>query len=465
MKKKNIWEAAIDALDERGLAFDTSDEQDPRGQRGQGPDLTAKTWRAGPNPKMPKQNPTSHLPGLPPERVHDPDELGMEMESDETPVPPRRRQRHDTIPLPNSYQSPGMIAHQAGNLRVNPSDPGSNKPEYDAQPLKRRQAMPTRQIPIQRSESTTGASGAGFQAPMGDAEQAAKKTYREMVDEVFMETVRKLPNGKFGVYVKNKGKKKAPKKVGEYPDKVAAREAELARGGKSGEAAKRERERLNKLKKDPKKLAKAKAKKSTKKESIINAMVDGLNEALFREEDIPGSSWDERLAALSPTALASNKKLANHTKNIQKASVASLMQAQKDLAKALKRYGKLNHGDIGTETGGKMYLPCHLSGDEDDMGPIYLYIEGGNVKLEMDESMNETLDGMEDEGHGLRGALMAFSQKHLPRIDGAKLAVVARDRDLDKWEKEHDDELSGRDGLSLHLLKHLIGAKHGRRYR
>ena len=48
---------------------------------------------------------------------------------------------------------------------------------------------------------------------------------------------------------KKPSKKKAPKKVGEYPDKVAAREAELARGGKSGDAAKKERDKLNRLKK------------------------------------------------------------------------------------------------------------------------------------------------------------------------------------------------------------------------
>lgn len=374
--------------------------------------------------------------------------------------------------------SRGRVSVQNGKLAgangVHPSRlPTSHSNPYGG-PKARPMAQSRNGSPEELGEGgTCGSSGAGFQMPIGDAAEAAERVYyKEALHQVFRETVRKLPNGKYGVYTKNKGKKKAPKKVGEYPDRVAAREAELARGGKSGDSAKKERDKLNKLKKDPKKLAAAKRKDSSKKaratkESIIGAMVDGLNEALFREDDVPGSTWDERLAGLSPTALASNKKLAGHTRNIGKASASALMDAHKLLAKALKKHGKVHAGEIGTETGGKMYMPCMLQHkDGDEHGPMYLYVDGGHVKMEMDDEMNESMDGMDEgEGHKLRGALQAFQEKQLPRIDTARSAVTKRDADLDRMEKEHDEELSGRDGVSLHLLKTLIGQKHGRRFR
>jgi hypothetical protein len=462
VKKKNVWETIGAAISERGMSWDNSDERDPTGQRGATPSAPGPGKKSWMDPQMkgvPWKGDRPGLKGLPPE-----DDGSIDVDIDEA------RPRSQTMNLPLDYHKNTMpTPTKAPTAVVSPDQEAQyqNAPGYDQMPVRRRQSAPTRQIPIRR-ESTGAANGAGFQAPLGSAEEAAKKTYREMVDEVFMETVRKLPNGKFGVYLKNKGKKKAPKKAGEYTTKTAAREAEIAKGGKTGEAAKKERERINKLKKDPKKMAAANAKdrkKKVLKQSLVRSLTDGINEALFREDDIPGSTWDERLAGISPTALASNKRLAGHTKSIHKASVASLMDGHKLLSKALKGHGKLNHGEIGTETGGKMYLPCKLNHDDNDMGVIHLYIDGGNVKMEMDDDMNEAMDGMEDEGHGLRGAIMAFSQKQLPKIDGAKIAYSNRDKDLDRWEKEHDDELSGRDGLSLHLLKHLIGAKHGRRYR
>lgn len=485
--KKSIWEM----LAERGLdKFDVSDTpQEPVPPRKKGPPSHIPVRR---DPALAHRG-HSYNPGMPPMRR---EEEGL----DEAPIGSqpdsalrRRRQASPTIPMGIPTRTPPgganawMVTTPKGEVfRVDASSAEEAQrlvgdmmaDELAQQGIRGRQIDPTRfrVQPAMESveESTTAANGAGFQLPLGDAAEAARKVYyKEALDRVFQETVRKLPNGMYGVYLPNKGKKKAPKKIGEYPDRISAREAELARGGKTGEAAKRERERLQKLKKDPKKLAaakkrdaKKKAAKSTSKESFVRALARDLREALFREEDLVGSPWDERLSALSPTAIASDKKLASLTQAIQKASVTALMDAQKELAKALRKHAKCTCGEIGTEAGGKSYIPVHIHHKGEEYGPIYLYVDGGRVRLEYSDEMQEALDGIDDTfGDRIRGMIMKFQERQLPRIDGVAKAIKARDEYLDKLDGKLDGQLSGLSGVELQLIKNLINQKHGRRFR
>lgn len=493
--KKSIWET----LTER--EFDVSDApQEPAPAKRRGPPSAVPVRR---DPKLAARG-RSFNPGMPPEHRKDEAPVGVQPASSDDMAHRRRRQSSPTIPMGiptnNPASSPSgawMVTNPktGEKFRVEAGSPEEAKQlvvdmmadELAQQGIGRHQDtgpesnrgtnIDANRLSVQPAvesveESTTGANGAGFQLPLGDAAEAARRVYfKEALQQVFKETVRKLPNGKFGVYLKNKGKKKAPKKVGEYPDRVAAREAELARGGKSGDSAKKERDRLNKLKKDPKKMAAAKkrdskTKSKATKESFVRALTVGIKEALFREEDFPGSPWDERLAALSPNAMASDKKLASLTQAIQKASVASLMDAQKELARTLKKHGKCTPGEVGTETGGKTYIPIHIHRKGEEFGPIYLYVDRGQVRLEYSDEMQESLDGLDDDfGDRLRGMIMKFQEKQLPRFDGASKAIKARDQYLDKLDGKLDGQLSGFSGVELQMIKQLINQKHGRRFR
>src|SRR5690606_16961986 len=132
-----------------------------------------------------------------------------------------------------------------------------------------------------------------------------------------------------------------------------------------------------------------------------------------------------------------------HSKAIDRASGEALMDAHALLAKALKKHCRTTHGELGTETGGKMYLPVMLDVDGEEHGPLYLYVDGGHVRLEQSDELDEGLDGMEDGlGHNILGAIMAFRQKQLPKVDKALRAVAARDAHLDKMDRKHDEYLS-----------------------
>ena len=351
-----------------------------------------------------------------------------------------------TVPGKGVYRVPGVSsAEQAKQAIVTWFAEDQDDPSQ-AVNLNPRQLIAK---PVQ--EMTAGGAGTfGYQKPITDEQM---QEIKERVNTVFKEIIRKKKNGGgYVLYKPNKGKRGAPKKVGEFPTRKAAKDAEINRFPP----------------KDPKKAARAKA-RAAKAESVIQALTNGLTEALFREEDIPGSAWDERLAALGPKAMASDKKLHGHHRSIEKASIGALGDGHKALAKALKRHGKVLAGEHGRETGGKMYMPVSLEtkgAEGTEIGPIHLYIDGGHVKMELSDEFRQGLATLDPKlAHEIRGALMTFEEEQLPRIDGARKAVGQRDAYLDKLEKALDGQLSGMSGVELHLAKNLIGQKHGRRFR
>ena len=178
----------------------------------------------------------------------------------------------------------------------------------------------------QQNEMTAGGAGVmGYQLPLGASKEEVKEHVKGLIRQLVHEIIRKKPGGGgYLLYSPNKGKKKDPKPVGEFPTRLSAKRAELARfPPKDTEQLKRARKRLDRLAKDPKKRADAERrdtmgsdtptsksapkgrtgkqkKPAPKKESVFDVMTSAafrsLNEALFREDDLPGSPWDERLA-------------------------------------------------------------------------------------------------------------------------------------------------------------------------
>lgn len=465
---------------------------------------------AGSNPRAPKQNPTSHLPGLPPQRQKN------EAPGDAPAAGARRRAPSQTVQItPQRAEPPqSQAVSSSGKWDVTLPDgrvlriPASSaqvaqqtagewmKQQPRAQGASQAgatiggagaQSIPTTdpnaevdfkrfQVAPAPNESATvgGSIGAGQQEPLS---KEGLEMFRMMVNQRIQEIVRKKEGGGgYNLYSPNKGKKKNPKPVGEFPTRIAAKRAELARfPPKDPEQLKRARKRLDKLAKDPKKKQDAERKelsakkprragkaagerKKAKKEAFIQSLTNALSERLFREDEMPGSPWDERLTGLDPTV---DKKLHKYHQNMDQMSSMALGDGHRALSKALKGMAKVNPGDVmRDEDRGKMFMPIMLDVDGDEIGPVHLYVDGGMLKIEVSPEARESIAGLDPVmARDLRGGLMSFQEDHLPKIDRAKRAWDERDSYLDTLHKKLEKHVGGMSPVELHLARQLIRRK------
>lgn len=318
---------------------------------------------------------------------------------------------------------------------------------------------------------------------MGANGPAARDAFKEAVRAMVREVVRKKAGGGgYALYAPNKGKKKSPKPVGEFPTRLAAKNAELARfPPKDPEQLKKARSRLDKIKKDPKKRAAAErqdlsGRKRTKKsgapardrkkrkESLVRLMAQDLHERLFHEDEIPGSPWDERISSLHPDAISSDRKLHTLHRGMEKASIGALGDAHKGLSKALRGMVKVNPGDVSFDGDRKKtFMPVTLDCDGMEIGPVHLYVDGGHIKIEVSKEAREAIAQLEpDTARDIRGGLMSFEEDHLPRIDGAQKAWAQRDNYLNRLHGRLERHAAGLSGVEHHLMKGLL-TKGGKR--
>lgn len=330
--------------------------------------------------------------------------------------------------------------------------------------------------PAPRRGARMRPEGAGV-ANMGANGPMDRDTFKEAVKSMVREIVRKKAGGGgYALYAPNKGKKKSPKPVGEFPTRLAAKNAELARfPPKDPEQLKAARARLDKLKKDPKKRAAAekpdlsgrKKPKRTgapardrkkRKESIIRLMARDLHERLFHEDEVPGSPWDEKIASLHPDAISSDRKLHALHRGMEKACIGALGDAHKGLSKVLRGVVKVNPGDISFDgERKKTFMPVMLDCDGMEIGPVHLYVDGGHIKIEVSREAREAIAQLEpDTARNVRGGLMSFEEDHLPKIDGAQKAWRERDAYLDKLHGRLQKHAAGLSGVEHHLMKGLL---------
>lgn len=484
----------------REFDFDTSDTSDVGRNVGPNTDRTKPAVRRG-NPSGKKPG----LPSLPPQRKTEATPFGGQQQAPQQQTQQARRRagtptsqfqmRQDT-PLqkssaPNPQTDPGESAWDVyvdggGVYKVPAPDEQSAKSRAmewlngGGDPETQGKKFGPEAFQAVRQEAMAANLGAGPQVKTDQglsAEGLAR--LREMVNTRIKEIVRKKEGGGgYNLYSPNKGKKKSPKPVGEFPTRMAAKRAELARfPPKDPEALKKARKRLDKLAKDPKKRiekekeeSRAKGAKRSgkpagarkaKKEAIVAAIANALTERLFREEELPGSPWDERIGGLHPDALAQDKKLAKHHKDMELASHGALGDGHKALAKALRGIARVNPGDVmRDEDHGKMFMPIMLDVDGSEVGPVHLYIDGGHVCIEVSKEAREAIAGLEPpQAKDLRGGLMSFQEDHLPKIDKAKRAWDDRDSHLDKLHGRLEKMVGGLSPVEVHLAKQLMNRR------
>jgi hypothetical protein len=511
MKNNGFSDKEFDVpLDFEGMDFDVSDSpQEPIPPKRKGPPSAVPVKR---DPSLANRG-HSYNPGMPPERRNsalvDRGMSLMKREAGEAPPPgaSRRRRPSQTMPMMPKVQVPtgpspsgkwdvtlptgAVVRVPAGSAEEAQRTAGE---WLKQQPRKQGASVGGMtvggQVPIvdpnaevvwknfpvvPSNESSVGGSiGSGPQRPLGEI---GLEAFRQMVNNRIQEIVRKKPGGGgYNLYAPNTGKKKKPKLVGEFPTRLAAKRAELARfPPKDPEQLKRARKRLEKLAKDPKKrIEKEKEemgvkkprragkpvgdRKKAKKESFIRSLADALSERLFREGGLPGSPWDERISDLPLDALSQDRKLHRYLQGMEKASFEALGDGHRALAKVMRGLAKVNPGDISHDSNhGKMSMPITLDVDGDEIGPIHLYIDGGHVCIEISPEAQKSIASLDPpRAKDIRGGLMSFQEDYLPKIDRARSAWSERDNYLDTLHRKLEKIVGGMSPVELHLVQQLM---------
>lgn len=347
------------------------------------------------------------------------------------------------------------------------------------------------------------AEGVGKWLDEGDyiqfAEAVKEHAVREMVRNKMKEVVRKKAGGGgYVLYSPNQGKKKPSKAVGNFPTKVGAKKAELARfPPKDPGKLKRLRKEVDRLLKDPKKRAEkeksaakekghdAPHKKAPKKESVSltiapdvkEVAADGpeamallqatigllVNESLFHEEKT-GSNWDDYITRLSKQALSSDKKFQGLQKNIDKKTEKVLKDALHAIVKSVDRK-KVKIKEMGgikaASEKGKTYLPFSATIGQVAVEPIAIYIEGGVPKIELSDQAKIALTKADpSDSKEFRAELVMVQERVLDRMDELERAVMNRDRYLEKQEDSVDSIVADLSPLQISLLKQVLVKKY-----
>lgn len=327
------------------------------------------------------------------------------------------------------------------------------------------------------------------------SDQIRTHMVRQLAQKAVKEVVRKKEGGGgFVLYSPNQGKKKQAKPVGNFPTKLAAKKAELARYPPK-DPAKRDRLRkeVDRLLKDPKKRAekeKAAQKQKgtddsvaknahpkpekTKKESLQLEMNERrldfmhrrviskvIRESLFQEE-VGGSEWDEFIGKLSNQALGSDGKFQRLQKNIEKKTQKVLDDAFATIRKAVDRNVKLKSFGVKKDANlGKTYLAFSAHIDEAEVAPVYIYADNGIPKIEMSSNAKVGLTKADPDSAKLfRAELITVQERVLDNEEELVDAIQARDTYLGKVEAEVDAFVAGLTPLQISLLKQLLVKKY-----
>lgn len=295
---------------------------------------------------------------------------------------------------------------------------------------------------------------------------------REVVRKRVREVVRKKAGGGgFVLYSPNRGKKRAPKAVGHFTTKLAAKRAELARfPPKDPGKLQRLRKEVDRLVKNPKKAAEkelqARREKGTKEKregvELLRPLISVLvMESLFREERT-GSEWDDYIGGLSTKALTGDKKFQKHQSSIEKKTQSMLDGAFASIRKAVGKNAKLkSFGVKKSEEKGKTYLAFSAELGEVAVEPIYIYIDNGVPKIEVSDNAKVALTKAEpDDAKLFRAELVTVQERILDKMDDLIDAIAARDKYLEKLQNDVDGFVAGLTSLQVSLLKQLLVKKY-----
>lgn len=324
------------------------------------------------------------------------------------------------------------------------------------------------------------------------ADIVREEVIRHAVRRKIAEVVRKKKGGGgYVLYAPNRGKKHASKPVGEFPTRLAAKRAELARfPPKDPKKLQRLRKEIDRLMKDPKKRAEAELrsrktqgtdsgvrhqvhkppKHKVRKESVDRSMMEMvilrkiisrailMNEALGPQQG--QSQWDEFISKVSTKVLAADKGYKRVQAKMQLAQQKALQQAVGILKKNLGAGAQIKMAK-GTDQSGKPETPFFIIlGDMGSkLGPFKLSIDSGTPTVNVEDATNSLTGVDPNVVKTVRGAL-AMAQDGMRNLNIIQQAVAERDAFLQKMEGVVDKMLQSMSPLQISLLKRLLVTKY-----
>lgn len=334
-------------------------------------------------------------------------------------------------------------------------------------------------------EMTGVASIAGVQAPkkikvskknnenFNNIEEKLRKFIRHKIKEI----VRKNQGGGgYSLYApKEKGSKKPAKKVGEFPTRIQAKQAQLRRFPPRDPAERQAlKDVIDKLLKNPKKAYKAdtetqpKIKDPIKKESfnkfIVGVINEIISESVFRESNDKESEWTEFIDNLPEKVVEADKRLKNLVDSLNKICEKAVENGLKSLEKVFKKSGFeiVSNKKSNVKNYYKTEFGIRDKKDSKFMiKPLFLYIKNGNIKIEVSESASADLTRLKpDRNKTLRTNLLVVQEDFLDKDDSIKKSISKRDDYLNKTQNMLDKQLSGMGSIEIVLLKRLLKLKY-----
>jgi hypothetical protein len=301
-----------------------------------------------------------------------------------------------------------------------------------------------------------------------DPEDALRVVVRKRVKEI----VRKKPGGGgYVLYSPNRGKKNPPKKIGEFPTREMAKQAELNRYPPKDPKT---------LEKRRKSLERARKRRATKREGLDDRLRLALREAVEdameaeptgapegTDQPVPpapppaeGSEYEEIYSKLSKDALNKDKKLRKIGKRIHDRTVSLLEEMVSDLDELLPTKWYARVADSGKDRSGHLYVSFRIKSKEADLGPLFVSAERGRLTLRIPAAVQAQLTSLDEEFVAdITEALSTFKTQ-LESDD--RLSELNDDRDeyLRSIEDHVDGILSDLGPVEMSLLKNLLVKKY-----
>jgi len=297
---------------------------------------------------------------------------------------------------------------------------------------------------------------------------------REVVSSKVREVVRKKKGAdSYILYRPNKGKKGAPKPVGTFPNKLAAKRAELAKFPPPDPAKRarlgREIQRLAHSKKNPAKgkesgtpeqFAARRAREKAKKEEFLRPLVSTLIlESLMKEDP---QRWIQFLNKVPKAALTKDQKFVNLQRRIDRKAEKVLEAAFKALSRAVGKTGKLRSHGVRRDDANRPFISFTAEIGQAEADPFYIRLgDDGRVTVEVTQKAKGDLAKVDpDVAKLFRAELITAQEQVLDGMDDAQEEMGKRDAYLERTESDLDSFVSELSPMGLSLLKQLLVQKY-----
>ena len=197
---------------------------------------------------------------------------------------------------------------------------------------------------------------------------------------------------------------------------------------------------------------------------IVKLIVDGvkrrtIGEGLYKEDAQP-SQWDEFIKKVSGKALENDKGFQRVMSKLDAAMDMTFKKSLKLIQKELGAAGRVKPLGVKKHEDGRSYASFNVISNEADVGPIYIYSEGGTPKIEMSDKAKAAFGKIAPESSTKIRAVLSSVQDAIEQTGEIRNLIAQRDDYLTKLEDGTDKMVAGMTPLQLSMLKRILVAKY-----